>query len=151
MRAVFGCYCYSMGSSLFPPTACLVPFLCHCGSTHLRLKATDDLPANTILLLSESHEWQGCLVQFDGSARKHTQTGGAGVSLLHVTQSSTTLVQWLSLPLLSCTDNVVAEAHACHAAIKLAFDYYVSCPSKGAVVDSVVERSGQETSRSLPH
>ena len=37
-------------------TARLVPFLCHCGSTHLRLQATDDLPANTILLLSESHE-----------------------------------------------------------------------------------------------
>ena len=107
-------------------TACLVPFSCHCGSTHLRLKATDDLSANTILLLSESHDWQGCLVQFDASAHKHTQTGGAGVSLLHVTQSSTTLVPWLSLPLLSCTDNVIAEAHACRAAIELAFDYYVS-------------------------
>ena len=63
-------------------TACLVPFPCHCGSTHLRLQATDDLSANTILLLSEPHEWQGCLVQFDGSAHKHIQTGGAGVSLL---------------------------------------------------------------------
>ena len=115
-----------------------MPFLCHCGSTHLRLQATDDLPANTSLLLSEPHEWQGCLVQFDGSAHKHTQTGGAGVSLLHVTQSSTTLVQWLSIPLLSCTDNVIAEAHACRAAIKLAFEYYVSCLSKGAFVDSVV-------------
>ena len=119
-------------------TPCLVPFLCHCGSTHLRLQATDDLPANTILLLSESHEWQGCLVQFDGSAHKHTQTGGAGVSLLHVTPSSTTLVQWLSIPLLSCSDNVIAEAHACRAAIKLAFEYYVSCLSKGIFVDSVV-------------
>ena len=119
-------------------TARLVPFLCHCGSTHLRLQATDDLPANTVLLLSESHEWQGCLVQFDGSAHKRTQTGGAGVSLLHVTPSSTTLVQWLSIPLLSCADNVIAEAHACRAAIRLAFEYYVSCLSKGIYVDSVV-------------
>ena len=118
-------------------TACLVPFACHCGSTHLRLKATDDLSANTILLLSEPHDWQGCLVQFDGSAHKHTQTGGAGVSLLHITQASTTLVQSLSLPLLSCTDNVIAEAHACRAAIELAFDYYVSCLSS-TMVDSVV-------------
>ena len=57
-------------------TACLVPFLCHCGATHLRLQAMDDMPANTILLLGEPQEWQGCLVQFDGSAHKNTQTGG---------------------------------------------------------------------------
>ena len=119
-------------------TACLVPFLCHCGATHLRLQAMDDLSANTILLLGEPQEWQGCLVQFDGSAHKHTQTGGAGVSLLHVTPSSTSLVQWLSIPLLSCSDNVVAEAHACRAAINLAFEYYVSCMSKGIPIDSVV-------------
>ena len=81
---------------------------------------------------------EGCLVQFDGSAHKHTQTGGAGVSLLHVTPSTTTLVQWLSIPLLSCADNVIAEAHACRAAIRLAFEYYVSCLSKGIYVDSVV-------------
>ena len=119
-------------------TACLVPFSCHCGATHLRLQAMDDLSANTILLLGEPQEWQGCLVQFDGSAHKHTQTGGAGVSLLHVTPSSTSLVQWLSIPLLSCSDNVVAEAHACRAAINLAFEYYVSCMSKGIPIDSVV-------------
>ena len=104
----------------------------------LRLQATDDLSANTILLLNEPHEWQGCLVQFDGSAHKHTQTGGAGVSLLHVTPSSTSLVQWLSIPLLSCADNVLAEAHACRAAIKLAFEYYVSCLSRDIYIDSVV-------------
>ena len=119
-------------------TACLVPFLCHCGATHLRLQAMDDLSANTVLLLGEPQEWQGCLVQFDGSAHKHTQTGGAGVSLLHVTPSSTSLVQWLSIPLLSCSDNVVAEAHACRAAINLACEYYVSCMSKGISIDSVV-------------
>ena len=119
-------------------TACLVPFSCHCGATHLRLQAMDDLSANTTLLLGEPQEWQGCLVQFDGSAHKHTQTGGAGVSLLHVTPSSTSLVQWLSIPLLSCSDNVVAEAHACRAAINLAFEYYVSRMSKGIPIDSVV-------------
>ena len=119
-------------------TACLVPFLCHCGATHLRLQAMDDMPANTILLLGEPQEWQGCLVQFDGSAHKNTQTGGAGVGLLHVTPSSTSLVQWLSIPLLSCPDNVIAEAHARRAAINLAFEYYVSCMAKGIPIDSVV-------------
>ena len=29
-------------------TACLVPFSCHCGATHLRLQAMDDLSANTV-------------------------------------------------------------------------------------------------------
>ena len=119
-------------------TACLVPFLGHCGATHLCLQAMDDMPANTILLLGEPQEWQGCLVQFDGSAHKSTQTGGAGVGLLHVTPSSTSLVQWLSIPLLSCPDNVIAEAHACRAAINLAFEYYVSCMDKGIPIDSIV-------------
>ena len=137
MTTVSGCFCYNTESSL-SLLLCLVPFLCHCGATHLRLQATDDPSANTVLLLSEPHEWQGCLVQFDGSAHKHTQTGGAGVSLLHVTSSSTSLVQWLSIPLLSCSDNVVAEAHACRAAINLAFEYYVSCMSRGIPIDSVV-------------
>ena len=119
-------------------TTCLVPFVCHCGSTHLRLKAADDLPVDTILLLGEPHNWQGCLLQFDGSAHKHTQTGGAGVSLLHNTQTTTNLVQWLSIALLSCTDNVIAEAHACRAAIELAFNYCVSCLSKDITIDGVV-------------
>ena len=61
------------------------------------------------LLLGEPQEWQGCFVQFDGSAHKHTQTGGAGVSLLHATPSSTSLVQWLSIPSLSCSDNEVQK------------------------------------------
>ena len=119
-------------------TACLVPYTCHCGATHLRLQATCDLSAGAIILLSEPQEWQGCLVQFDGSAHKHTQRGGAGVSLLRVTQTATALVHWLSLPLSHCTDNVVAEAHACHAAIELAFEHYLSCLRRGIPIDGVV-------------
>ena len=84
-----------------------------------------------------------CLVQFDGSAHKNTQTGGAGVSLLHVTPSSTSLVRWLSIPCFLVLTNVIAEAHACRAAINLAFEYYVSCMAKGIPIDSVVI---QETS-----
>ena len=95
-------------------------------------------PLTLFSYLANPREWQGCLVQFDGSAHKHTKTGGAGVSLLHVTPSSTTLAQWLSIPLLSCADNVLAEAHACRAAIQLAFEYDVSCLSKGIHIDSVV-------------
>ena len=77
--------------------------------------------------------WQGylALVQFDGSAHKRTKTGGAGVSLLQVTQASTELVRWKSIPLLKCADNVVAEAQACLAAIHLATAYYVDCLQQG--------------------
>ena len=115
----------------YPFYAIVEPRICVCKPWMICLQ----IP---VLLLGEPQEWQGCLVQFDGSAHKHTQTGGAGVSLLHVTPSSTSLVQWLSIPLLSCSDNVVAEAHACRAAINLAFEYYVSCMSKGIPIDSVV-------------
>ena len=40
--------------------------------------------------------------------------------------------------MLACPDNVIAEAHACRAAINLAFEYYVSCMAKGIPIDSVV-------------
>ena len=97
-------------------TATLLPYTCACGNVH-----------------------QGCLVQFDGSARKLSQTGGAGVSLLQVTQENTTLVRWKSIPLIPCADNVVAEAKACLAAVQLALEYHSQClacgiPHKGTVI-----------------
>ena len=119
-------------------TATLLPFTCQCGATHLKLQATDDIPDNAILLLGEPTSWQGCLVQFDGSAHKRTKAGGAGVSLLQVTQESTVLVRWKSVPLVNCTDNVVAEAHACLAAIQLATTYHLECLQQGVAQDGFV-------------
>ena len=120
-------------------TAALLPYTCSCGMVHFRLHAMDDVPNNAILLIGEASNWQGCLAQFDGSAHKRTQTGGAGVSLLHVTQETTTLVRWKSIPLVPCADNVVAEASACLAAIRLAIEYHRQCltcgiPQKGIVI-----------------
>ena len=119
-------------------TATLLPYTCHCGATHLRLQATDDIPDNAILLIGESAQWQGCLVQFDGSVHKRTKAGGAGVSLLQVTQESTTLVRWKSVPLVNCPDNVVAEAHACLAAVHLAINYHRDCLQQGIAQDGFV-------------
>ena len=120
-------------------TAALLPYTCSCGMVHFSLQATDDVPNNAILLIGEASNWQGCLVQFDGSAHKRSQTGGAGVSLLHVTQEITTLVRWKSIPLVPCADNVVAEAGACLAAVRLAIEYHSQCltrgiPQKGIVI-----------------
>ena len=120
-------------------TATLLPYTCSCGMVHFRLQATDDVPNNAILLIGEASNWQGCLVQFDGSAHKRSRTGGAGVSLLHVTQEITTLVRWKSIPLVPCADNVVAEANACLAAVRLAIEYHSQClargiPQKGIVI-----------------
>ena len=120
-------------------TATLFPYTCPCGKVHFRLQATEDVPNNAILLIGEASNWQGCLVQFDGSAHKRSQTGGAGVSLLHVTQEITTLARWKSIPLVPCADNVVAEASACLAAVRLAIEYHSQCltrgiPQKGIVI-----------------
>ena len=104
-------------------TAALSLYPCRCGQTHVRLQAADDIPAGAILLIGEAADWQGCLVQFDGSAHKRTQTGGAGVCLLQCTQE-TTLVRWQSLPLVPCADNVVVEAKACLLAVQLAITYH---------------------------
>ena len=119
--------------------ATLLPYTCSCGMVHYKLQATEDVPNNAILLIGEASNWQGCLVQFDGSAHKRSQTGGAGVSLLQVTQEYTSLVRWKSIPLVPCADNVVAEATACLAAVRLAIEYYSQCldrgiPQKGIVI-----------------
>ena len=119
-------------------TATLLPYTCHCGATHLKLCATDDIPDNAVLLIGEAAQWKGCLVQFDGSAHKRTQVGGAGVSLLQVTQDSTTLVRWKSIPLLNCPDNAIAEAHACLNAVHLATEFYHECLKQGVAQDGVV-------------
>ena len=119
-------------------TATLLPYTCHCGATHLKLCAMDDIPDNAVLLIGEAAQWKGCLVQFDGSAHKRTQVGGAGVSLLQVTQDSTTLVRWKSIPLLNCPDNVIAEAHACLHAVHLAIEFHHECLRQGVSQDGVV-------------
>ena len=77
-------------------------------------------------------------MQFDGSAHKRTQTGGAGVSLLQVTQEATTLVRWKSIPLVPCADNVVAEAKACLAAVLLAVEYHEQCLARGIPQKGIV-------------
>ena len=119
-------------------TATLLPYTCHCGATHLKLRAMVDVPENAVLLIGEAAQWRGCLVQFDGSAHKKTRAGGAGVSLLQVTQDSTTLVRWKSTPLLDCPDNVIAEAQACLHAVQLATEFYHECLRQGVAQDGVV-------------
>lgn len=119
-------------------TASLLPYTCHCGAIHLKLCATEDIPDNAIALLGEASQWKGCLVQFDGSAHKRTKAGGAGVCLLQVSQATTTLAQWKSVPLLNCPDNVVAEAHACLQAVRLAITFYHDSLEQGLVQDGVV-------------
>ena len=81
---------------------------------------------------------EATLVQFDGSAHKRTQTGGAGVSLLQVTQEAATLVRWKSIPLVPCADNVIAEANACLAAVQLAIEHRRHCLERGMSQDGIV-------------
>ena len=119
-------------------TATLLPYTCSCGFVHMKLQATNDVPNDAILLIGEASDWQGCLVQFDGSAHKRTQTGGAGVSLLQVTQEATTLVRWKSIPLVPCADNVIAEAKACLAAVLLAVEYHEQCLARGIPQKGIV-------------
>ena len=60
---------------------------------------------------------------------------------LQVSQESTTLVRWKSVPLLNCPDNVVAEAHACLQAVRLAIAFYRDCLEQGLFQDGVVIQS----------
>ena len=62
-------------------TAALIPYTCTCGLVHFNLQATDDVSDNAILLIGEATNWQGCLVQFDGSAQALPDRRGRGKSL----------------------------------------------------------------------
>ena len=59
------------------------------------------------------------IVQFDGSAHRTSQVGGAGAALLQYDGNGLALLDWDARVLPKCADNTVAEANGADLAMHL--------------------------------
>ena len=59
------------------------------------------------------------IVQFDGSAHRESQVGGAGAALLQFDGNGLALLDWDARVLPKCADNIVAEANGADLAMHL--------------------------------
>ena len=138
MTAALGCFCCNIRSSLS-----LRLLLVWCPSHAIVDLRTCDYRLLMTCLLTlfccSVNRMSGKVASFNLMAL-HTNTLKQEVQALACCMSRRPPPHWSSgSPFqLSCADNVLAEAHACRAAIKLAFEYYVSCLSRGIYIDSVV-------------
>ena len=99
---------------------------CQCGAFHVSLISTADLCCGDTLVPANS-----CLpriiVQFDGSAHRNWQVGGAGAALLQVESNGVSLLDWGARALPKCADNIVAETYGSDLAIALYDKYRLLC------------------------
>ena len=71
------------------------------------------------------------IVQFDGSAHRTSQVGGAGAALLEFDGTGLALLDWDARVLPKCADNIVAEAHGAALAMHLYEKYVRMCHEQG--------------------
>ena len=104
--------------------------MCKCGEYHVFLTASRALCQGDVLLPETTCEPQ-IIVQFDGSAHRRSQIGGAGAALLQVDGTGISLLDWEARALPKCVDNIVAEAHGAELAICLYEKYVSMCHTQG--------------------
>lgn len=116
----------------------LCPIQCACGKMHLQVKAVGPVLPDTFLMIGPEAPSRTLLVQFDGSSHRGLGKGGAGVVSLEITPGSTTVLDWLSLALPDCKDNVEAEAVACQEALQKAATHATKAREIGDPYDAVI-------------
>ena len=75
---------------------------CSCGEYHMCVTACRELVKGDVLVPADH-------VQFDGSAHRTSQVGGAGAALLQFDGNGLALLDWDARVLPKCADNIVAE------------------------------------------
>ena len=73
------------------------------------------------------------IVQFDGSAHRASQVGGAGAALLQFDSNGLALLDWDARVLPKCADNIVAEANGADLAMHLYEKYVRMCHEQSLV------------------
>ena len=92
---------------------------CTCGEYHTCLTASRELLEGDVLVPDTSGDPQ-IIVQFDGSAHRTSQIGGAGAALLQFDGTGLALLDW-----------IVAEAHGADLAMHLYEKYVLMCHEQG--------------------
>ena len=103
---------------------------CSCGDFHVSLVATADLCHGDVLVPMNSCPPR-ILVQFDRSAHRLSQKGGAGAALLQVECTGVSLLDWGARALPNCADNIVAETHGADLPMCLREKYLYMCQQQG--------------------
>ncbi len=101
---------------------------CGCGAFHLQAVATAAIGRDEILTAHTEVE-DATMVQFDGSAHRTQEIGGAGAALLRIDPGprGLKLIKWGAVALSARKDNIVVEAYGAELAMHLYADYAKEC------------------------
>ena len=99
---------------------------CTCGEYHVCLTSIRQLCEGDVVVPDVSGDPQ-IIVQFDGSAHRMSQAGGAGAAPLQVDGNGIALLDWEARAIPNCADNIVAEAHGADLAMHLYEKYASMC------------------------
>ena len=105
---------------------------CSCGEYHMCITACRELIKGDVLVPVMGGDPQ-IIVQFDGSAHRASQVGGAGAALLQYDGNGLALLDWDARVLPKCADNIVAEANGADLAMHLYEKYVRMCHEQSLV------------------
>ena len=105
---------------------------CTCGEYHMSVMASRELVRGDVLVPVTSGDPQ-IIVQFDGSAHRTCQVGGAGAALLQFDGNGLALLDWDARVLPKCADNIVAEANGADLAMHLYEKYVLMCHEQSLI------------------
>ena len=105
---------------------------CSCGEYHMCVTACRELVKGDVLVPATGGEPQ-IIVQFDGSAHRTRQIGGAGAALLQFDSNGLALLDWDARVIPKCADNIVAEANGADLAMHLYEKYVCMCHEQSLV------------------
>ena len=108
---------------------------CSCGEYHMCITACRELIKGDVLVPVTGGDPQ-IIVQFDGSAHRASQVGGAGAALLQYDGNGLALLDWDARVLPKCADNIVAEANGADLAMHLYEKYVRMCHEQNLIFPS---------------
>lgn len=97
------------------------------------------VPNQLYLTIGSNTPHASLLLQFDGSAHKQQNVGGAGIAVFIVQQSYTQLIHWEAIVLPSCKDNVHAEGQACLRTFQLAHLLFTQLSSIYNLTNGIIQ------------
>ena len=92
----------------FESNASIQVLHCTCGEYHLQVTLTAECAVGDVLAPGQFGDPK-IFVQFDGSAHHDAGLGGAGAGLYEISAQGLQLMDWGSIALPQCKDNIVAE------------------------------------------
>ena len=105
---------------------------CSCGEYHMCVTACRELVKGDVLVPATGGDPQ-IIVQFDGSAHRTSQVGGAGAALLQFDSNGLALLDRDARVIPKCADNIVAEANGADLAMHLYEKYVCMCHEQSLV------------------